>query len=68
MKRQFPKHQCAIKRVTRHTANGDQKPKGDRQVEMRALLDDICRRQIDGDPFWRQRQPDRGQRGADPFA
>ena len=64
MKRQLTKHQRAIKRVARHTAYGHQKTKGDWQIEMRAFLDDIGRRQIDGDAFRWQRQPDGGQRAA----
>ena len=40
----------------------------DRQVEMRAFLGQVGRRQIDGDPLGRKRQPDRGQRRADPLA
>ena len=67
MKRQLTKHQRAIKRVARHTAYGHQKTKGDWQIEMRAFLDDIGWRQIDGDAFRWQRQPDGSQRRADPF-
>ena len=68
MKGQFAKHKRAIKRITWHTAYGDQKPERDRQVKMRTFLDHIGGGEVDGDALWRQCQPDGGQRGADPFA
>ena len=39
----------------------------DRQIVMRAFLGKIGRRQIDGDPLRRQRQPDRRKRRMDPL-
>jgi len=34
---------------------------------MRSLLRKVGRREVDGDPLSRKRQPDRGERGADPL-
>ena len=45
-----------------------QQAQRDRQVEMRAFLGQVGGRQVDGDPLGRQRQADRGQRGAHPLA
>ena len=40
----------------------------DRQVVVRALLGQVGGREVDGDPFGREREADRGQRGAHPLA
>ena len=50
MKRQFAKSKMAIDRIMRNAADGDKQAKRDRKIEMRALLDQIGRRQIDRYP------------------
>jgi hypothetical protein len=49
-------------------AQGGEHPERDREVVMRPLLGKIGRRQVDGDPLGRKRQPDRGERGVDSLA
>ena len=46
----------------------DQKAERQRQVEMRSFLQQVGRRQVDGDSFGRQFQSESGKSGADPFA
>ena len=58
MKRQLAKNKMSVYRVGGNAANGDKKAKRDRKVEMRAFLDQIGWRQVDGNPLWRQRQTD----------
>ena len=58
MKRQFAKNKSAVHGVGRQRAGGDKQAQRDGKVVMRTFLDHIRRRQIDGDPFRRQCQPD----------
>ena len=50
-----------------HTHFAEQ-AKGDGQVEMAAFLEEIRRRQVDGDALGRQRQPEGAEGRAHPFA
>lgn len=65
---QLPDRDIMRQRFRVGRSDRGQQAQGDRQVEMRSLLGQIGRGQVDGDPLGRERQADRGKRSADPFA
>jgi hypothetical protein len=51
-----------------HDADGGEQRQRDRQIEMGAFLGQVRGGEVDRDPFGRQRDGHRLERGADPFA
>jgi len=68
VQRQLAQGHIAVHLVGRQRPHGGQHAQGDRQVEMAAFLDQVGRRQVDGDALGRQRQAQGVERGAHPLA
>jgi hypothetical protein len=51
VERQLPEREIAVDRIPRQGAEAGQQAERDRQVEVAALLGEVGRRQIDGDPL-----------------
>ena len=67
VQRQLPQRYLPNYFIGRQNIHRRQNRERDRQVEMRAFLDQVGGRQVDGDPLRGQRQPQRRQRRAHPF-
>jgi hypothetical protein len=67
VERQFAQRGVAGDLVARQHVHGGEQTERDRQVEVAALLEQIGRRQVDGDSPRRQRQAHRRQRRAHPL-
>ena len=65
---ELAEHGKAVERVRRDRADRGHQAERDRQIVMAAFLRQIGRREIDGDPPRRQRQPRGDQRRAHPLA
>ena len=65
---ELPEHGEGVHRVAGHRPHADQQAERDGQVEVAALLQQIGRRQVDGDALGRQRQAQGAQRRAHPLA
>ena len=65
---EFAEHGEAVERIRRDRADRRHQAERDRQIVMAAFLRQVGRREIDGDPARRQRQPRGDQRRAHPLA
>ncbi len=68
VQRDFAESGVFLEPIALNDPHGREKPERNGQVVMAALLGEIRRRQVHGDPSRGQRQPERLQRGADALA